>query len=63
VEFSYGLWVYHKEDKMDFLIELSSFCSRNREPIMIGGNFNIVRYSNERNKPGAIIDILILSTP
>jgi exonuclease III len=41
----------HEEDKMDFLIELSSFCSKNREPIMIGGNFNIIRYSNERNKP------------
>jgi exonuclease III len=53
----------HEEDKMDFLTELSSFCSKNREPIMIGGDFNIIRYNNERNKPGATIDILILSTP
>jgi endonuclease/exonuclease/phosphatase family metal-dependent hydrolase len=41
----------HEEDKLEFLTELSSFCSRNREPIMTGGDFNIIRYNNERNKP------------
>lgn len=42
----------HEEDKMEFLTELSAFCSRNREPIKIGGDFNIIRYNSERNKPG-----------
>jgi len=36
---------------MELLAELSSFCSRNAEPIIIGGDFNILRYANERNKP------------
>jgi hypothetical protein len=36
---------------MDFLTELSGFCSRNKDPILIGGDLNIIRYSNERNKP------------
>jgi hypothetical protein len=33
----------HDEDKMEFLSELFSFCSRNKEPILIGGDFNILR--------------------
>ena len=33
----------HEENKMDFLSELSSFCSKNKEPILIGGDFNIIR--------------------
>lgn len=41
----------HEENKMEFLAELSSFCSRNNEPIIIGGDFNILRYAYERNKP------------
>ena len=36
---------------MEFLSELSSFCSQNSNPILIGGDFNILRYANERNKP------------
>lgn len=42
----------HDEHKMEFLSELSSFCSRNKGPILIGGDFNILRYANERNKAG-----------
>lgn len=41
-----------EENKMEFLTELSAFCSRNKDPILIGGDFNIIRYSNERNKRG-----------
>jgi hypothetical protein len=41
----------HDDNKMELLAELSSFCSRNVEPIIIGGDFNILRYANERNKP------------
>jgi exonuclease III len=43
-----------EEYKMSFLTELSAFCSRNKEPILIGGDFNIIRYAKERNKPGGI---------
>ena len=39
-----------EEHKSAFLDELSSFCSTNSEPILIGGDFNIIRYANERNK-------------
>jgi hypothetical protein len=42
----------HDETKMEFLSELASFCSRNKEPILIGGDFNILRYRSERNKSG-----------
>lgn len=52
MELSCDLGAAHEEDKLEFLTELSSFCSRNREPIMIGGDFNIIRYNNERNKLG-----------
>lgn len=35
------------ENKLKFL---SAFCSRNNAPTIIGGDFNIIRYSNERNR-------------
>lgn len=44
----------HDENKKEFLSELSAFCSRNKELILIGGDFNILIYVNERNKPGGI---------
>jgi len=38
-----------KEDKkLSFLTELSHFCASNTEPMMIGGDFNIIRYLNEK---------------
>lgn len=39
-----------EENKLAFLSELSHFCSLNYEPLIIGGDFNIIRYSKERNK-------------
>jgi exonuclease III len=42
----------HDENKMEFLSKLASFCSRNKKPILIGGDFNILRYRSERNKSG-----------
>jgi hypothetical protein len=39
-----------EENKEKFLTGLSLFCSSNLEPILIGGDFNIIRYANERNK-------------
>lgn len=40
----------HDENKVQFLTELSAFCSRNKDPIIIGGDFNIIRFASERNK-------------
>lgn len=40
----------HDENKLAFLSELSYFCSTNKDPILIGGDFNIIRYIKERNK-------------
>lgn len=40
----------HDEHKLEFLSELSFFCSRNSDPILIGGDFNIIRFAYERNK-------------
>jgi len=42
----------HDENKMEFLSELTSFCSKSMEPMLIGGDFNILRFNSERNKPG-----------
>jgi exonuclease III len=35
-----------EENKLSFLAELSSFCSTNVDPLLIGGDFNIIRYAN-----------------
>lgn len=43
-----------EEHKTPFLTELSAFCARNNEPIVIGGDFNIIRYAHERNRPGGV---------
>ena len=40
--------------KDSFLSELASFCSRNKDPFLIGGDFNIIRFPYEKNKPSAI---------
>lgn len=39
----------HEENKVQFLAELSNFCSKSNEPTLIGGDFNIIRFSIERN--------------
>jgi len=36
------------ENKDRFLAELASFCGHNSEPILIGGDFNIIRFSFEK---------------
>jgi len=42
----------HEENKLEFLAELSNFCSSNKDPLIIGGDFNIIRFSSEKNKGG-----------
>ena len=38
----------HEENKNVFLSELSHFCVNNDEALLIGGDFNIIRYSKEK---------------
>ena len=40
--------------KDSFPSELASFCSRNKELVVIGGDFNIIIFPSEKNKPMAI---------
>jgi hypothetical protein len=40
----------HEEFKNEFLVELSSFCHEVDTPYIIGGDFNIIRHSGEKNK-------------
>jgi hypothetical protein len=62
---TYGLWdkklevkwnilnVYgaaQTKHKEAFLTELASFCSKIKEPYIVGGDFNIVRFSSKKNK-------------
>jgi hypothetical protein len=43
-----------KENKDNFLWELATTCSNVKEPMMIGGDFNILQNSDEKNKPCVI---------
>jgi hypothetical protein len=36
--------------KEQFLIELSNICAQNKLPLLLGGDFNILRFSSEKNK-------------
>jgi hypothetical protein len=40
------------DHKQKFLSELSSFCSNCSHPMLIGGDFNILRKDSDKNKPG-----------
>lgn len=42
-----------EEFRTEFVVELDSFCSQNKEPYLIGGDFKIIRYATEKNKRGA----------
>jgi hypothetical protein len=37
-------------DKEEFLVELGNICSNQSLPILVGGDFNLLRFSNEKNK-------------
>lgn len=39
----------HEEHKMEFLSELSSFCNDLRVPYVVGGDFNVLRHSEDKN--------------
>lgn len=39
-----------EENRMAFLTELSNFCSSSKEPTLIGGDFNLIRFVCEKNK-------------
>lgn len=40
-----------QEDRKEaFLSELANFCGKSKEPYIIGGDFNIIRYAHEKNK-------------
>ena len=40
-----------QNDKKDAFLSLATFFSRNKEPFLIGGDFNIIRFPSEKNKP------------
>ena len=39
-----------EEGKEVFLTELAHICFKNKEPMLIGGDFNILRFSEDKNK-------------
>jgi len=43
-----------EENKNEFLSELANFCSNNKDPFLIGGDFNIIRYSSEKKNKGGL---------
>ena len=42
------------EHKNEFLAELARFCCKNNQPHLIGGDFNIIRFSSDKNKPSGV---------
>ena len=44
------------ENKIIFLAELSRFCASNSEPMVIGGDFNIIRNPSEKKIRDTVID-------
>jgi hypothetical protein len=49
----------HDENKEQFLIELSNICAQSDLPLLLGGDFNIIRYSGGKIKISIQIDLLI----
>jgi hypothetical protein len=52
----------HEERKEQFLVELSNICSKNNLPMLVGGDFNILRFSSKKTKHYVPTDIPICST-
>ena len=50
------------EFKADFLHELVNLAKDNPNPILIGGDFNLLRFPNEKSRVGLIIIGLSFST-
>ena len=42
------------ENKNEFLAELARFCSKNNQPYLVGGDFNIIRFASDKNKPSGV---------
>jgi len=40
----------HDESRDNFLAELANFCFKTKYPILMGGDFNILRFSSDKNK-------------
>ena len=49
MESTCGVWCSTRRKKLPFLAELSHFCASNSEPMIVGGDFNIIRYIKEKN--------------
>lgn len=53
LKFKWNLFIVYgdaqEEGKIPFLTELSNFCSKSLDPLLIGGDFNIIRYTRERS--------------
>ena len=43
-----------EENKREFLTELADFCSKNKLPFIVGGDFNIIRFTSDKNKPSSL---------
>jgi len=43
-----------EENKREFLTKLADFCSKNKLPFIVGGDFNIIRFTSEKNKPSSL---------
>ena len=54
MEFLEHIWSCPTRTKNEFLVELAHFCSKNNQPYLIGGDFNIIRFSSDKNKPSVV---------
>jgi hypothetical protein len=52
----------HEDRRELFLTKLVEICSTIKIPTLIGGDFNILRFSNEKTKTLSATDLLTCST-
>ena len=49
----------HDEQKPEFIAELSAMCHNTSKPYLVGGDFNIIRHSGEKNKKNLCLTSLM----
>ena len=43
-----------EENKDEFLAELASFCDKSLDPLLVGGDFNLIRFASEKNRNNGV---------
>lgn len=47
-------FIVNMSDCGNLINKLALFCGKNKEPYIVGGDFNIIRFSHDKNKGGRV---------